>query len=520
MKNNQILQQIFVKQEIFDHLIYPLSIKIDDNSIIQLFRKLHIMSSIDYKITLDDWLFQSVSFLNGFTEKEAIILFNTYKIISSEYEISNHFQNKKNEMKNTVDVRYFGLFFALQCYLQKNKNHIDTLDKNAYATVSGSSTFTPISSPRSKQNSLRLSSSSLNEIGNMINFIKANIKLFLRLVATDIHNSETQLNSGEFNTLDFFFRFNTKNFNSNQKSGLSGIAPFFMNFSPTTKVNIEKITEWLSSNVNLSNNEVDENTIILKNLSKCLTVKEDITGKNIKILNCEDSQIFIDSLVCNIKISNCSNCIIFCAAVQKFTTIELCRNTSICIFTNFLKIGNCIDCKFNFFSCQEPVLYGDNKSLILGPHNVAYSGLESLIKSSKLNYTNGKDDLFASPILMHYNPNVSSSNVLTIKNTYEIQALKDFTQMITPFNKEEITYNGFLITPIEYLQTLKNQSNVLFELKEKINNSKLNDQQEKLLHEAIQGHFKEWLQSTGKMKNICDIIKVMDLSESMMNENN
>jgi hypothetical protein len=58
---------IFLRTEIFDHLIYPLPVKLDDNVIIGLFRKLHIMSTIDYKISLSEWIDQSTKVLNGFT---------------------------------------------------------------------------------------------------------------------------------------------------------------------------------------------------------------------------------------------------------------------------------------------------------------------------------------------------------------------------------------------------------------------------------------------------------------------
>ncbi len=52
---------IYIRQEIFDHLIYPLSIRLEENQIVQLFRKLHIMSSIDFKIKLEDWVEESTS---------------------------------------------------------------------------------------------------------------------------------------------------------------------------------------------------------------------------------------------------------------------------------------------------------------------------------------------------------------------------------------------------------------------------------------------------------------------------
>jgi len=61
---------IYTRLEIFDHLIYPLSIKLDENLIIQLFRKLHIMSTIDYKVKLEDWVEQSMLIFPTFTGKK------------------------------------------------------------------------------------------------------------------------------------------------------------------------------------------------------------------------------------------------------------------------------------------------------------------------------------------------------------------------------------------------------------------------------------------------------------------
>lgn len=527
---------IFIKQEIFDHLIYPLSIKLDDNSIIQLFRKLHIMSSIDYKITLEDWLSQSVSLLNGFTQKEAIILFNTYKVVSSEFETMVTTTINSNLEKNKVDVRYFGLFFASQVYIQKNRLvNIDILDKNAYSSVLQSNyLISPLSSPRTKQNSLR--TSNIIDIGSMIGFIKQNIKLFLRLVATDIHNSETQLNSSEFNTLDFFFRLS---FNQNQpkskgqKQGLSTIAPFFSNFSSTTKVNIEKITEWICSYVNINTSESDNSILNIKNLSKCLSKIDNTQNKYIKIMNCEDSQIYIDESVSFIKVSNCNNCIIYIASVSKITSIENSKNCVFSFSSNFLKIGNCFDCKINFYSSQEAVLFGDNKNLTLGPFNVCYKGLYNKIKFNSDDKENNNNELnvismsnmFQYPIIMHSHINVSSSNlnmsINQIKSTYEVESIKEFNQLITPYenisyiNKKEIPEKEFFpFTPKTYVEAIVQKEKKMIEMKSKITSMKLNDQQEKVLHEAIQGHFKEWLISTGKIKHICDIIKVIDLNGS------
>jgi hypothetical protein len=66
-KENKYANLIYIRTEVFDHLIYPLPVKLDDNNIIGLFRKLHIMSTIDYKISLNEWIDQSTKALTGFT---------------------------------------------------------------------------------------------------------------------------------------------------------------------------------------------------------------------------------------------------------------------------------------------------------------------------------------------------------------------------------------------------------------------------------------------------------------------
>ena len=68
-------------------------------------------------------------------EIEAKILFNTYKVFSADFELNNQ-NNPRNEIsnsnKNTVDVRYLGLFFALQLYSLRSKYSIDARDKTPW----------------------------------------------------------------------------------------------------------------------------------------------------------------------------------------------------------------------------------------------------------------------------------------------------------------------------------------------------------------------------------------------------
>jgi|TARA_B110001450_G_scaffold248932_1_gene265689 hypothetical protein len=59
------------------------------------------------------------------------------------------------------------------------------------------------SSPRSKATR---ASQIQSEYQIMVAFVKSNLKLFLRLVSSDIHNKEVSLSATEFNTLRILFK--------------------------------------------------------------------------------------------------------------------------------------------------------------------------------------------------------------------------------------------------------------------------------------------------------------------------
>lgn len=107
-----------------------------------------------------------------------------------------------------VDVRCFGLFIALQLYSQTSKMTNDAranLEKDPWGMKESSSYMnnSVSSSPRSKATRVSYSQS---EYHLMVGFVKQNMKLFLRLISSDIHNKEVSLSATEFNTLRILFK--------------------------------------------------------------------------------------------------------------------------------------------------------------------------------------------------------------------------------------------------------------------------------------------------------------------------
>ena len=84
------------------------------------------------------------------------------------------------------------------------------------------------------------------------------------------------------------------------------------------------------------------------------------------------------------------NCTIMVAAVNKTCSIDKCENSNICVASNYLRIGNCVDTTVNSYTQMEPpIIYGDTRNLIMSPHNCSYFELTNHLRAA--------DILFISP---------------------------------------------------------------------------------------------------------------------------
>ena len=332
----------------------------------------------------------------------------------------------------------------------------------------------------------------------MVNFIKTNLKLFLRIISSDIHNSETNISQNEFNTLRFLFKLDGEISNTDkQKKPLSSYTNFFENKIPgINKINMNIINDFLQNSIS-NDPPLDSDYIQIKNLSKCVTIKtsSDVQNKNIKITQCEDSYIYINTHIVNCKISYCTNCTIVIAVASKIITIDKCEKCQISIISNLTRISNVIDCNIFMYSVSEPILFGDNRGLSLGPHNVTYTDLYSFVKSSK--------------ILLSHQGIKNFSNPINLNNKCDIHIIPPdkFNTIVVPFDKNSI---GYKLTPKMYIDAIEKKYDTYNKIKNMIKNSGLSEEEEKKFHSAIQGYFREWLVTSGNFKTMNNIVKMID----------
>ncbi len=133
-----------------------------------------------------------------------------------------------------------------------------------------------------------------------------------------------------------------------------------------------------------------------------------VSGKDVRIMSCEDSYLYIGTAVDCLQISKCVNCVVFVAAVNRVCTLDKCENVTVTVASEYLRIGNCVDCQvYSYTQSSPPVIFGDTRSLQLAPHNASYPELSNTLREAGLNWRQADNNLqeqrlshFSKPLLM------------------------------------------------------------------------------------------------------------------------
>lgn len=168
-----------------------------------------------------------------------------------------------------------------------------------------------MASPRSKATKVHYTSS---EYQLILQFVKSNIKQILNLISSDALATMDNLVLGasDINALKVLFTVSKIDGTTvKQNLPLSSFAPFFVaaSSSSSAKVKLGVVSDWVTSILGVKDKQEDvvEVVGICKGVS---TQDQDLQTKNLKIIGCEDSYIYINTSVNCVLISSCVNCTI------------------------------------------------------------------------------------------------------------------------------------------------------------------------------------------------------------------
>ena len=279
------LPGIKIRNDIFEHGIFPTPPKIGLINIISLYNSLSLVSSMDSKVTIDQFKDSASKYFPHISQKDAEIYFILFKILieddlsflsksistqstSSLTMISKpslSLQSKTTSTASasslnialTADLRQLCIFIFLQTFPNSMRHNIDLKQKDFNVSwntqmnlqfnesIRGNNLThfnSPINSPRSKTPKV------VSEMQQIQLFIKNNIKTLLKFVCNDVSSEDTNhvnITEAEFNLLKMIF-YHDKSELKSPKILLSKCTGLY---SVTSKVNLNIIADWISSNV-------------------------------------------------------------------------------------------------------------------------------------------------------------------------------------------------------------------------------------------------------------------------------
>merc|ERR1719401_1329872 len=289
------------------------------------------------------------------------------------------------------------------------------------------------------------------------------------------------------------------------------------------------IKEWVDSNLTwneevygspdiiLSRGTDTGKTVTVAGLSKTTWFQKpgDSECEFLNINSCTDCVIYLNSPVRFCMVAGCHDCTIIIVAVSAACTLQNCEKISVHVAANSFKMVNCIDSSAYLFCHVPPLLTGDTRGIKLAPFNVLYSHISRMLARANMSFDPKYVDTWSHPVCCTLgSPDETlggrGGNLDDNTSTYHFVHPKTFQPVVFPETNPNAGAKSAtqLCLPEVYAEALKNRTDEMKEFHRQL--EEIGDEgKRKRAMQAIQGHFREWLQNTGKSRHLADLAKLV-----------
>jgi len=229
----------------------------------------------------------------------------------------------------------------------------------------------------------------------------------------------------------------------------------------------------------------------------------------LNIADCKDSTIYVTARIRYCLITGCESTTIILGGVSTICTTHNCEKVSVHVAAHCYKMENCIDTSAYLYCHIPPIITGDTRGIKLAPYNVLHSHMASVLHGSQMTLDSNFVDVWAYPICCTagmQNDTLSRDAFQEEQNTtYHFVHPSKFFPVVVP----ETGPRGVapqLVLPEVYDKAMKERQE---EIRQVMNQLKgiSNETAQRKAQERIQSCFKDWLQSTGKVRQLSDLAK-------------
>ncbi|KAJ7976853.1 TBCC domain-containing protein 1 [Quillaja saponaria] len=449
-----------------------------------------------------------------------------------------------------ADIHDLILFLYIQSYKRLlPKTHNSAAVADVWPSTSAFDGYLSALSPLQlvRSNSRRCMPSQADEEAYQLSYLQKHLANILSLLAEPVEGEGEEslvLTMDRFDHLGFLIQFGDKGSEGNP---LSQSSPFFANSDPdmpAVPVPATQVHDWILQNITSALEHISERASpkengppsasdqdvampdactssvkpstsprgpsFIEGISKSSYVKQasDIKGSSVKVLNCQESSIYVLAPLRYATVYGCSDATIVLGAVGKAVRVEHCERVHVIVAAKRICIANCRECVFLLGVNQRPLIVGDNHKLQVAPYNTFYSQLVEHITEVGIDATINKWD---EPLALGMvDPHDSLSHPAGVSDVQAESATRidpdQFTNFMIPNwlggdSPGSTKGNPFPLPDSYTASQHKNQKN-LGEIKQMLMEVPLEESRKRELSSAIHVYFKDWLYASGNIRQL------------------
>lgn len=237
----------------------------------------------------------------------------------------------------------------------------------------------------------------------------------------------------------------------------------------------------------------------------------------LSITSCNECTIYITGQARFCLVAGCHDCTIIMSAVSGLCTIQNCEKISIHVSAHCFKMENSIDSSAYLYCHLPPILTGDTRGIKLAPFNVLYSQMGAALQGAGMTPDPDYVDVWAHPVCCTLGAPDETlggrSGMLDEPNhsTYHFVHPDVFQPVVVPEHgagaASRRAGQSVLCLPQVYDDALKSREEEMKAF-HRLFSDIADETKKRRAHQAIQGHFREWLQATGKHRQLLDLAKM------------
>ncbi|KAJ0391943.1 hypothetical protein ATCC90586_011976 [Pythium insidiosum] len=257
---------------------------------------------------------------------------------------------------------------------------------------------------------------------------------------------------------------------------------------------------------------------VLSNLYKTTVVKraEDFVDKHgnsdLIIFSCHDAYIYVLGPVryplffpTHVMIMACNNCKIVTAPNSGIFCVDRCENVQVTAISGLIRVSNCLDSIINSYTLVPLVMTGENVGVRLGPYNSRYPGLAQQMATAQLAFRNNSVGAWDAFLNLESETDLADSE----KESIALQSPATFRETCVPVKIKGLgpAERPFPL-PAPYADALRQQQDVVEALRRLVCSDEFDLSTKRSMETVIQMRFKEWLNTTGNVRQILDLVQI------------